>query len=86
LISISLKKTKYEKKNIILNLIGLRCPEPIMVIRKTLRKMKKNEKILVLADDPSTKRDIPYFCYFMEHQLLDRFIHVKPYRYLLKKG
>lgn len=69
-----------------MNLIGLRCPEPIMVIRKTLRNIKKDENILILADDPSTKRDIPNFCYFMKHQLIDSFIHVKPYRYLLRKG
>ncbi|QCI20576.1 sulfurtransferase TusA [Buchnera aphidicola (Brachycaudus cardui)] len=75
-----------KNNNTILNLIGLRCPEPIMVIRKTLRKMKKNEKILVVADDPSTKRDIPNFCYFMEHQLVEHEIKIKPYRYLLKKG
>ncbi|QIQ42018.1 MAG: sulfurtransferase TusA [Buchnera aphidicola (Microlophium carnosum)] len=75
-----------KKKNIILNLIGLRCPEPIMMIRKTIRNMKKNEKILVLSDDPTTKRDIPNFCYFMEHKLLTHEITVKPYRYLLKKG
>ncbi|WP_284443112.1 sulfurtransferase TusA [Buchnera aphidicola] len=74
------------KKKIILNLIGLRCPEPIMMIRKTLRNMKENEKILVLSDDPTTKRDIPSFCYFMEHQLLKNEIKIKPYRYLLKKG
>lgn len=75
-----------KKHNLILNLIGLRCPEPIMMIRKTLRKMKKHEKILVLSDDPSTKRDIPSFCYFMEHQLLENKIDNKPYSYLLKKG
>ncbi|ACL30796.1 sulfurtransferase TusA [Buchnera aphidicola str. APS (Acyrthosiphon pisum)] len=74
------------KKNIILNLIGLRCPEPIMIIRKTIRDMKDNEKILILSDDPATKRDIPNFCYFMEHKLLKNEIKVKPYRYLLKKG
>ncbi|AEO08785.1 sulfur transfer protein SirA [Buchnera aphidicola str. Ak (Acyrthosiphon kondoi)] len=75
-----------KKKNIILNLIGLRCPESIMVIRKTIRNMKNNEEILILSDDPTTKRDIPNFCYFMEHQLLTHEIQVKPYRYLLKKG
>ncbi|QFQ32607.1 sulfurtransferase TusA [Buchnera aphidicola (Aphis fabae)] len=75
-----------KKINIILNLIGLQCPEPIMMIRKTIRKIKQNETILVLSDDPSTKRDIPYFCNFMEHQLIEYFTHVKPYRYLLKKG
>ncbi|KAF0727925.1 Sulfur carrier protein TusA, partial [Aphis craccivora] len=27
-----------------------------MIIRKTIRKIKQNETILVLTDDPSTKR------------------------------
>lgn len=75
-----------KKYNIMLNLIGLRCPEPIMIIRKTLRSMKKNETILILADDPSTKRDIPSFCYFMEHQLLENKVEDKLYYYLLKKA
>jgi len=48
--------------------------------------MKKNQKILILSDDPATKRDIPKFCFFMEHQLLKHEIKIKPYRYLLKKG
>ncbi|QCI16109.1 sulfurtransferase TusA [Buchnera aphidicola] len=75
------------KKNFItLNLIGLRCPEPIMMIRKTIRNMKDNQKILVLSDDLSTKRDIPNFCFFMKHTLLKLEIKIKPYRFLLKKG
>ena len=57
-----------------------------MIVRKTIRNMKNHEKILILADDPSTKRDVPNFCYFMEHQLLECEINIKPYRYLLKKG
>jgi tRNA 2-thiouridine synthesizing protein A len=73
-------------KHIVLNLIGLRCPEPIMIIRKTFRNLKNNQKILILSDDLSTTRDIPNFCYFMKHQLLEHKIKVKPYRYLLKKG
>ncbi|QNS01640.1 MAG: sulfurtransferase TusA [Buchnera aphidicola (Pentalonia nigronervosa)] len=74
------------KSKNILNLLGLRCPEPIMMIRKTLRNMHNNEKILILTDDPSTKRDIPNFCYFMEHKLLKMEVKNAPYKYLLKKG
>ena len=48
--------------------------------------MKENEKILILTDDPATKRDIPYFCHFMNHKLIKYFIDVTPYQYLLKKG
>ena len=49
---------------------GLRCPEPVMMVRKTVRKMAEGETLLVLADDPSTTRDIPSFCRFMDHTLL----------------
>ncbi|AEO08225.1 sulfurtransferase TusA [Buchnera aphidicola] len=74
------------KKNIKLNLIGLRCPEPIMIIRKTLRTINIDDNILIISDDPTTKRDIPNFCYFMEHTLLKYEIKNKLYTYLLKKG
>ena len=45
-----------------LDALGLRCPEPVMMVRKTVRKMATDETLLVVADDPSTTRDIPSFC------------------------
>ncbi len=49
---------------------GLRCPEPVMMVRKTVRNMQTGETLLIIADDPATTRDIPGFCTFMEHDLL----------------
>ncbi|CCQ10689.1 tRNA 5-methylaminomethyl-2-thiouridine synthase TusA [Pseudoalteromonas luteoviolacea B = ATCC 29581] len=69
-----------------LDAIGLRCPEPVMMIRGAVRKMQVGETLLVLADDPSTTRDIPSFCEFMDHTLLTKDTKQTPYRYLLKKG
>lgn len=65
---------------------GLRCPEPVMMVRKTIRGMKDGEKLLVIADDPSTTRDIPSFCRFMDHQLLESQTNQPPYEYLIVKG
>ncbi|NLS14310.1 sulfurtransferase TusA [Vibrio sp. SM6] len=65
---------------------GLRCPEPVMMVRKTIRMMKEGETLLVLADDPSTTRDIPSFCRFMDHQLMASQIETLPYQYVIKKG
>ncbi|MDW6002344.1 sulfurtransferase TusA [Vibrio mangrovi] len=65
---------------------GLRCPEPVMMVRKTIRSMKDGEKLLVIADDPSTTRDIPSFCRFMDHQLLASQIEQVPYQFLIQKG
>lgn len=65
---------------------GLRCPEPVMMVRKTIRGMKEGDVLLVKADDPSTTRDIPSFCRFMDHQLIAVQTEQLPYQYLIKKG
>lgn len=69
-----------------LEAIGLRCPEPVMLIRKTVRNLKDGETLLVIADDPSTTRDIPSFCRFMDHTLVDQQTNSPPYQYLIRKG
>lgn len=69
-----------------LDTLGLRCPEPVMLTRKTIRQMQEGEVLLIIADDPATTRDIPSFCQFMDHQLLQSETAEKPYRYWVKKG
>lgn len=69
-----------------LDTIGLRCPEPVMMVRKKVRLMADGETLLVLADDPSTTRDIPSFCRFMDHILIASETTQPPYRYLIRKG
>ena len=69
-----------------LDALGLRCPEPVMMVRKTVRHMQDGETLLIIADDPATTRDIPGFCRFMEHTLVAQSTDALPYRYLLKKG
>ena len=68
-----------------LDAIGLHCPEPVMMVRLNIRKIAVGETLLVTADDPSTTRDIPSFCRFMEHQLVAQQTEVKPYQYLILK-
>ncbi|EKT59920.1 sulfurtransferase TusA [Providencia sneebia] len=68
-----------------LDTLGLRCPEPVMLVRKTVRGMNVGETLLIVADDPATTRDIPSFCRFMEHDLLAAETEQAPYRYLLRK-
>lgn len=65
---------------------GLRCPEPVMLVRKKIREMQNGEVLLIIADDPATTRDIPGFCQFMEHTLLQSEIEQTPYRYWIRKG
>ena len=69
-----------------LDTIGLRCPEPVMLIRKHIRHLQEGDILLMLADDPATTRDIPSFCQFMDHTLLHSETDKMPYRYWVKKG
>jgi len=77
--------TIFESADHTLDTIGLRCPEPVMMVRKNIRKISIGETLLVQADDPSTARDIPSFCRFMEHELIAQQVDEKPYLYLIKK-
>ena len=76
----------FEKADQQLDTLGLRCPEPVMMVRLALRKMQTGSTLLVVADDPATTRDIPSFCRFMDHQLLASETTSTPYHYLIKKG
>ncbi|NAW64247.1 sulfurtransferase TusA [Photobacterium halotolerans] len=78
--------TKFESATHNLEAQGLRCPEPVMMVRKTIRRMADGDTLLVLADDPSTTRDIPSFCRFMDHTLLAAETDSLPYRFLIRKG
>ena len=69
-----------------LDAIGLRCPEPVMMVRLNIRKIASGETLLVKCDDPSTARDIPSFCRFMEHVLLAQQTDQSPFLYLIRKG
>lgn len=74
------------KKKITVNLLGLRCPEPIMILRKKIRKLKEGQIILVLTDDFSSTRDIKIFCHFMKHTLVSYSIQKKPHQHIIKVG
>jgi len=69
-----------------LDTLGLKCPEPVMLVRAAIRKMSVGEILLVIADDPATTRDIPGFCEFMEHELVGSETGEMPYRYWVRKS
>ncbi|GAB2688341.1 sulfurtransferase TusA [Aliiglaciecola sp. 3_MG-2023] len=69
-----------------LDALGLRCPEPVMMVRMKVRKMQEGESLSVIADDHSTTRDVPSFCRFMGHTLVRSHTESAPYIYLIRKG
>ena len=65
---------------------GLFCPEPVMLLHRKVREMVVGEQVKVIATDPSTWRDIPKFCTFLEHKLLNKEEYEQTFYYLIQKG
>jgi len=69
----------------ILDATGLYCPEPVMLLHNKIRDIAIGETLQVLATDPSTARDIPKFCNFLGHELVDSDEFDGNFRYLVRK-
>lgn len=68
-----------------LDATGLLCPEPVMLMHNRMRDMAVGDVLLVLATDPSTRRDIPDFCRFLGHELIEEAEVDGGYRYRVRK-
>lgn len=69
-----------------LDTTGLRCPEPVMMLHRQIRSMTVGEVVRVLATDPATRRDIPQFCEFLNHDLLEQGEQDDQYWYRVRKN
>tara|TARA_B110000285_G_C14985729_1_gene543706 strand:- start:30 stop:272 length:243 start_codon:yes stop_codon:yes gene_type:complete len=70
----------------LLDTTGLFCPEPVMMLHSTFKDIKVGDVVKMLATDPSTTRDIPKFCLFLGHELIEQAEADSGYQYLIRKG
>jgi len=75
-----------EEADSMLDATGLFCPEPVMLLHNKIREMTSGEVLKVIATDPSTQRDIPKFCHFLGHELLDLRELDQTYVYSIRKA
>jgi tRNA 2-thiouridine synthesizing protein A len=65
---------------------GLRCPEPLMVVRNKIMDMESGRVLKVTATDLTTTWDIPNYCKYLKHELLRQEEHDKIYSFWIRKG
>jgi tRNA 2-thiouridine synthesizing protein A len=65
---------------------GLRCPEPLMIVRNKVRAIARGEVLHVTATDPTTSRDLRDFCRFLGHAMLHASEHDGIFEYWIRKG
>jgi len=69
-----------------LDTTGLLCPEPVMMLHNKIRDIQAGDILEVIATDPSTQRDIPKFCGFLGHTLLQQNTVDSTYIYYIQKA
>ncbi|WP_407255487.1 sulfurtransferase TusA [Klebsiella pneumoniae] len=69
-----------------LDALGLRCPEPVMMVRKTVRNMQPWRNVADYRRRSGHYPRYSRFCTFMEHELVAKETDGLPYRYLIRKG
>ena len=53
-----------------LNLIGMKCPLPVLKAGRQIRQMAPRSVLKVTADDPAAPLDFEHFCYAGGHDLV----------------
>ena len=53
-----------------LNLIGMKCPLPVLKARRQINQMAPATVLKVMADDPAAPLDFEHFCLTSGHHLL----------------
>ena len=66
--------------------IGLKCPEPVMLLHAAIRRLAQGQELTLRATDPSTERDVPNFCEFLGHALLTARREGDEFFYRIRKG
>jgi len=69
-----------------LDATGLKCPLPVLRLRKRLMALAPGARLRVLADDPVAVVDIPHFCAEEGHRVEEQAERDGIQHYLIRKG
>ena len=65
---------------------GLRCPEPLMLLRNRMRSLGPGTVLRVRSTDPASVRDFEQFCRFLGHEILRRLDADGRHEFLIRKA
>ena len=74
------------KKIFNLDLIGYKCPFPVIKTAKKLKEMDFDEFLQIKTDDPSAEEDLFELCKLNKYKIIDKKKHNKILCVMIKKG
>ena len=74
------------KKKIKLDLIGLKCPLPVLKTAKKIKEINNESVLEIKTDDPSAENDIEELCKNNNYKVLKKLKEKKVLYFVLKKN
>ena len=68
-----------------LDLLGLRCPVPVLKANEGINRLAPGQTIEIIADDPACLRDIPAWVKNSGHKLLKFYKDGEKLQFLIQK-
>ncbi|MPZ72123.1 MAG: aminotransferase [Nitriliruptorales bacterium] len=62
--------TSHAHETPLLDCLGKACPVPVIELAKAVPGLEVGHEIIVVADDPGAKVDIPVWCRMKRHELV----------------
>ena len=56
-----------------LDLVGLKCPIPVLKTKKFLATLDSEQQVTITTDDPASEKDLQEFCRKTGNQLIQQF-------------
>ncbi|MDQ2092654.1 sulfurtransferase TusA family protein [Rhodalgimonas zhirmunskyi] len=75
-----------EHESDIIDARGLRCPLPVLRLRKALLQVAPGGEVRLWADDPIAVIDIPHFCAEESHELRETQSEGDATLYVVRRG
>lgn len=75
-----------DQGEIILDVIGQRCPLPVLRARKRLLRLDPGALLRVFASDPVARIDMPHFCAEAGHELVETRDRGTWIEFLIRRG
>ena len=65
---------------------GLRCPEPLLLLRNRMRTLAVGRRLYVVATDPASVRDFEQYSRFLGHPIESSEEEAGEFRFLFRKS
>ena len=72
------------KVDLEIDVVGLRCPLPVLKLKKRIEPLQPGSLVRLKTSDPTTLKDVPAYCDLAGHEVVATHSTETPYEFLIR--